>query len=91
MNARPHRGTPEMRQTYWFAQKRYGFGAVPVTWQGWLATLIYVALVALLAWRMPTGELKFAVIVPLSVAYLYFIWTKTDGGFRWRWGPEKRD
>lgn len=83
------RGAPEVRETHWFAQKRFGYGAVPVTWQGWLTTLVYIALVCLLAWRMPTGTLKFAAIAPVSVAYLYLIWTKTDGGFRWRWGPDK--
>ncbi|WP_447728402.1 hypothetical protein [Sphingomonas koreensis] len=76
-------------QGYWFAQKRFGYGAVPVTWQGWLSTLIYLALVGLFAWRMPTGALKAAAIVPISMAYIYFIWTRTDGGFRWRWGPGK--
>ena len=91
MSARSNRGAPEMRQDYWFAQKRFGYGAVPVTWQGWLATLVYLAFVALLGWRMPTGALKFATIVPLSIVYIYFIWTKTDGGFRWRWGPERKD
>jgi hypothetical protein len=86
MSARPRHETD---QVYWFVQKRFGYGAVPVTWQGWLATLIYVAIVGLLAWRMPTGMLKLATIVPVTLAYIYFIWTKTDGGFRWRWGPDK--
>ena len=81
----------KVREGYWFAQKRFGYGAVPVTWQGWLTTLTYAALIGLLAWRMPTGTLKFATIVPVSIAYIYFIWTRTDGGFRWRWGPEKKD
>ena len=22
--------------TYWFRPKRYGYGATPVTWQGWV-------------------------------------------------------
>lgn len=77
-------------QHHWFAQRRFGYGAAPVTWQGWLTTLFYVALVGLFAWWMPTGALKLATIVPVSAAYIYFIWTKTDGGFRWRWGPDKK-
>lgn len=91
MSARTHLDALKVREGYWFAQKLYGYGAVPVTWQGWLTTLTYVALVALLAWLMPTGALKLIAIVPVSAAYLYFIWTRTDGGFRWRWGPEKKD
>lgn len=79
-----------MREGYWFVQKRFGYGAVPVTWQGWLATAAYLALVGLLAWRMPTGAFKLAAIVPVTIAYIYFVWTRTDGGLRWRWGPERK-
>lgn len=28
---------------YWFRLKRFGIGSEPVTWQGWLVVLIYVA------------------------------------------------
>lgn len=47
-------------------------------------------MVALLPWLMPTGALKLAAIVPASAAYLSSIRTKTDGGFRWHQGPEKK-
>ena len=50
-----HLDALKVRKGYWFAQKLYGYGAVPVTWQGWLTTLAYVALVALLAWLMIQG------------------------------------
>jgi len=29
---------------YWFRQKRFGYGATPNTWQGWLFTIISAAL-----------------------------------------------
>ncbi|MES3005559.1 MAG: hypothetical protein V4664_01280 [Patescibacteria group bacterium] len=36
----------DLRQKgYWFAAKSFGWGWVPITWQGWLGTLIYVFLV----------------------------------------------
>ena len=31
----------------WFRGKRYGWGWRPVTWQGWMVTLVYVAVVVL--------------------------------------------
>jgi hypothetical protein len=31
----------------WFAPKAYGYGFNPVTWEGWLATLLFVLLVVL--------------------------------------------
>ena len=30
----------------WFRPKRYGYGATPCTWQGWLLTLAFVAVLA---------------------------------------------
>jgi hypothetical protein len=32
---------------YWFRPKRYGYGATPVTWEGWALTVGIVAVVAL--------------------------------------------
>jgi hypothetical protein len=29
----------------WFAPKAYGYGFTPITWEGWLATLVFVLLV----------------------------------------------
>ena len=26
--------------SYWFRPKRYGYGATPITWQGWLLTVL---------------------------------------------------
>lgn len=90
MTARVRRGTPEVRESYWFAQKRFGYGAVPVTWQGWLTTLVYLVLIAAIALEVPGHVLKAGLMLPLSAVYIYFIWTKTEGGFRWRWGTEKK-
>ena len=28
---------------YWFKPKRYGYGATPITWEGWVFTLLIVA------------------------------------------------
>ena len=30
---------------YWFAQKTFGWGATPNTWQGWLFTALYISIV----------------------------------------------
>jgi len=31
----------------WFAPKDIGYGATPITWEGWLVTLLFVLLVVL--------------------------------------------
>ncbi len=78
-----------IREGYWFAPKLYGIGAVPVTWQGWLATALFLLLLGL-AMLMPNDAAKIAVAVPLVLGFTLLCWLKTDGGWRWRWGPEKR-
>jgi len=30
---------------YWFRPKTYGYGAEPLNWKGWVAVLVYVAVV----------------------------------------------
>jgi hypothetical protein len=27
---------------YWFKQRRFGYGATPVTWQGWMLMLVHL-------------------------------------------------
>ena len=35
-------------QEYWFGRKRYGYGwGMPISWQGWLALVLYLATVLL--------------------------------------------
>lgn len=73
----------------WFAPKRYGYGATPITWQGWALTLGFVALTIFLAvtFARHTAQL-IASIVPLLVAFTVICARTTRGGLRWRWGDE---
>lgn len=89
MTLRDYRDALKVREGYWFAPKLFGWGAAPVTWQGWLTTFAYIALIALLASRVPDQQVRIATIVLVTIAFIGFVWTKTDGGFRWRWGPER--
>lgn len=85
-----HRDALKVREGYWFARKLYGFGATPVTWQGWAVTGVFGAIFgAIFVWA-PTIALKIGMTAPLLIAFLYFVWSKTDGGWGWRWGPDKR-
>lgn len=79
---------------YWFKQKRYGFGGVPVTWQGWALTLGYIAMLATLAALLggdplrPDGLKFFAVGFVLTIFFIGVSWRTTEGGWRWRWGDK---
>jgi hypothetical protein len=81
--------------TYWFRPKRYGYGAAPVTWQGWLATLLMAIILAgsvlamnhlidrssLVGWLIWAG-----IIAVIVLGFVELTRRKTDGEWRWRWG-----
>jgi hypothetical protein len=76
----------------WFEPKRYGYGAgLPISWQGWVIMILYVALVvgsALLFVRLKL-ILFFAIVVPATMALLVIAARTTRGGWRWRWGGKE--
>jgi hypothetical protein len=79
---------------YWFKPKTYGYGAVPVTWQGWAVigvAVIAIAAAALLTLghdaKEPRAWITFFTIEALILAGLFVVTRrKTDGEWRWRWG-----
>jgi uncharacterized membrane protein len=78
---------------YWFKPKRYGYGATPVTWQGWAVTLgTALAMVAVsLSLRLTVKSLWALLAVLLfdaaAISTLVIVsYRKTEGGWRWRWG-----
>jgi hypothetical protein len=83
--------------TYWFRPKRYGYGATPVTWQGWAVIGAAVAVVLTTSLMLSTiGReslwLWLALIAVDSltiVALVNFSRSKTDGEWRWRWGDRR--
>jgi hypothetical protein len=83
---------------YWFKPKMYGYGATPVTWQGWASSLVAaIALFAVLRffvlpipgaashslWEVGLGVALAAGVV---MAFTSLAKSKTDGEWRWRWG-----
>jgi len=78
---------------YWFKPKRYGYGATPVTWQGWAVTLgTVLAMVAVSLYLPLTAKSLWALLALLlfdagALSVLAIVsYRKTDGGWRWRWG-----
>ena len=81
----------------WFKPKRYGYGATPVTWQGWALVIGFVAVVLALAWGLigfdgsvtpDSGSLViFLICVAVLIAAMWVVTKRTtDGAWRWRWG-----
>ena len=80
------RAAYKVRDGYWFAPKRFGYGATPVTWQGWAVTLGFVAAILVAVRVLPTVLEKIIVSVALIAALLVISIAKTDGEWRWRSG-----
>jgi len=75
----------------WFEPKRFGYGTgLPVTWQGWVLTLGFVAVAILggvvLAPQHPA--LFIAALIPLTLGFMVLTARHTRGGWRWRWGRD---
>jgi hypothetical protein len=80
---------------YWFRPKRYGYGATPTTWEGWVVTFAFAAVLAvsIVAVELLAGPTNFSgwLIWVLLVAtatwwFVAFSRRRTDGEWRWRWG-----
>jgi hypothetical protein len=87
MTIREIRDWYRARPGYWFRPKLFGWGAVPVTWQGWAATFTMIVAATAVARFAEVRDLALLVLlVPLVAAFSWLCWLKTDGDWRWRWG-----
>ena len=75
---------------YWFVPRRYGYGANPVTWQGWAITAAFIAL-ALWVINHFAGRpgKEIAILAPATILLLVVTAKTTRGGWRWRWGDDE--
>ena len=73
----------------WFVPKRYGYGATPVSWQGWAITVAFIALALwVIIYFAGRPDIEIAILVPATIALLVVTAKKTRGGWRWRWGED---
>jgi hypothetical protein len=85
---------------YWFRPRRYGYGATPVTWEGWALTVAVAAIVAIsvAAMNLLADRVNFAVwiawaaiIAAVVVSFVRISRQRTDGEWRWRWNAPRPD
>ena len=86
----------EQQQRYWFRPKSFGYGATPVTWEGWLLTLGSMVvtgaaiLIAILAevhtWpnRRISQVICLIVVAVTQFATIIVSRLKTSEDWRWR-------
>jgi hypothetical protein len=84
---------------YWFKPKRYGYGATPITWEGWAATLGVCGVVigSICAMNLLVDRSDFvawiiwaAVIAVMTFSFVQISRRRTDGEWRWRWGADNK-
>lgn len=65
-----------MANACWFKPKTFGYGAVPVTWEGWLAVAIHIsAFVAALSVMLTNHAYRQSVVA--WIAFLVFVTVST--------------
>ena len=73
----------------WFPAKTYGWGwGLPVTWQGWVVFVLYLALVALgfIGIYDSILSVPFSIyFVVVTAAFVFICYLKGEKP-RWRWG-----
>ena len=76
---------------YWFKPRRYGIGAYPTTWEGLVCIVAFVGVEVLISLTFSPAARPLAFFGAMACAALMFIWLvwiKTDGEWRWRWGDD---
>lgn len=89
------------KKKYWFKRKRYGWGWMPVTIQGWALILVHVSFMIglwfLLFDGVEKGEEEIGLvmlylgIVTLATANMILITKAKSPPGKWRWGKEESD
>jgi catechol 2,3-dioxygenase-like lactoylglutathione lyase family enzyme len=85
-----------MKNKLWFRRKTYGWGWTPITWQGWLVTLIVVVIPLFI--KYSTKMMEFSrtsqyfytwASVPILVMGLTLICFRYGEKPRWQWGVKR--
>ncbi|MDD4931790.1 MAG: hypothetical protein PHG66_06640 [Candidatus Colwellbacteria bacterium] len=85
-------------ENLWFKRKVYGWGWVPVRWQGWISIGLYVAFISFIGFRaekslFSESGLFWGFHVPLIIATAALIIVACLKGEkpRWQWGLKDKD
>lgn len=84
---------------FWMKRRRYGWGWIPVTWQGWAVVVLQGGIVISAALFLPTKPAqptsaqltKFWIIVGFAIITLIIISVGTGPTPHWRWGKKDTD
>ena len=78
-------------QGYWFKARLYGWGWVPVKWQGWLVVAIGIAIVIAGIYIGETddapGAALLGILLMIALIFVFGYWKGEKP--RWQWGLPK--
>jgi hypothetical protein len=84
---------------YWMKRRRYGWGWIPVTWQGWVVIIAQIGIVFVTAFQLPpkpamptAGQLfNFLATLVLAIGTILLVAWFTSPRPHWRWGKKDSD
>ncbi len=76
----------------WFKRKLYGFGWVPVRWQGWLVVSVGIGIAVLGIYIGDTDDAPGAALlgILLMFAFISYFGYRKGEKPRWQWGPSDK-
>lgn len=86
-------------KNYWMKRRRYGWGWIPTTWQGWLFLALQMGILGMAALQLPAKPAQpstvqlatFFVTVALVIISLVLVSVATSPKPHWRWGKRDTD
>lgn len=76
---------------YWFKRRPYGWGWMPVKWQGWLVTAIAVSIIALGIYIGETddapGAALLGILIAIALIFTFGYWKGEKP--KWMWSLPK--
>ena len=86
---------------YWFKTRKYGYGWMPSTWQGWTLTAGHIGLIVAISYFMfgeidsseaETSQLLFfyGLIAVQTLVFISLVRQKAPP-MKWRWGKKKKE
>jgi len=76
---------------YWFKRRSFGWGWTPVSWEGWLVTLAWLAVFVYLISTAEQDQTRNYIFIFLSVIILLSICLIKGEKPRWQWGKRLED
>ncbi|MCA9497468.1 MAG: hypothetical protein KC589_11095 [Nanoarchaeota archaeon] len=75
------------KNKYWFKPKSYGYGATPISWEGWVLTIAFIlAIFILVKYTLYHPYLFYSWLILLIMILILIAKNKTEEKWAWRWG-----